>query len=712
MTKRKDGLGYEASLPWAPEVDRPKNNRPIAEKRLESLERRFTRDGRFHHAYVKAIKTTLRNGYAKLIEDPEELDHSNQAFLPHHGVWEKYGEKEGLCLTQLRGSMGGASMIASLRDPHFNDAIGFAIYLRSQNVDKIHVAFVCGNARVAPCSASSIPRLELCEALEASIASREILEELTIPINHVLYFTDSLVVLGYIMNTQKRFSRIGSWTRQINATLGFLKICSGWLEKARRSLANPNTGIPFECNKQTAEKLLIQCAQATLYPDVLAKLKKGHKIPPTHAFLSPVLDPNGILRVGGRLDRSQEPFEQKHPILIPKDHPIHTTILHHYHQMTNHQGRHLTHEAIRTAGYFLESGRKSIHHLMSSCIVCRRLRSQPQVQVMANLPSDRVEAVPPFSNTGLDVFGPFTINDGRTTRCTPTSKKCWALLLTCLISRAVHIEMLPLLDTSSFKNALKRFFAIRGPCKVIRSNQGTNIIGSLGEDAKNIDLDVIGLDLKTNGCTWILNPPHASHFGGAWERKIGSIRRVLEGSLVLLGPRTLSRDELHTFLLEATAIVNSTPLWDISFDPNDPTPLSPSSLLTLREGNQSPNIGVFSKDDLLAYGKKRWRRVQFLADQFWVRWRTQYLLDISERRKWTHPKRSLKIGELVLLKSKTEKRLSWPTAIVQYIRMSQDGYVRSVTVKQSISTSGGGCHSRFYNRPISELVLICPTSEE
>ena len=85
---------------------------------------------------------------------------------------------------------------------------------------------------------------------------------------------------------------------------------------------------------------------------------------------------------------------------------------------------------------------------------------------------------------------------------------------------------------------------------------------------------------------WKFLPPHASHFAGVWERKVVAIKSVLDISLKQLGPRTLSREEFSTFIQEAASIVNHTPLGEVSADPNDPVPISPMSLLTLRENQR------------------------------------------------------------------------------------------------------------------------------
>ncbi len=79
---------------------------------------------------------------------------------------------------------------------------------------------------------------------------------------------------------------------------------------------------------------------------------------------------------------------------------------------------------------------------------------------MADLPTDRLSAEPPFTNVGLDVFGPWSVS-ARKTR--DAESKRWAVLFTCLNIRAIHIEVIEYLNTSSFINALRRFLAIWVP---------------------------------------------------------------------------------------------------------------------------------------------------------------------------------------------------------------------------------------------------------
>ena len=275
-------------------------------------------------------------------------------------------------------------------------------------------------------------------------------------------------------------------------------------------------------------------------------------------------------------------------------------------------------------------------------------------------------------------------------------------MFTCLYSRAVHVEPLPYLDTPTFQNSLRRFIAVRGPCTLIRSDQGTNFIGTIAD----VDFLKVSNFLKSENSEWKLNPPHSSNFGGVWERKIGQLRRAMDAALLKTSNRTLSRDELYTFLQEAASIVNSTPLWAISEDPNDPSPISPSMLLTYRKSPIGSNDN-FSEEDILSYGKKRWRRVQFVADVFWKHWRSNYLEGLRTRQKWLSKKPSLSKGDIVLIRDKNLKRNSWPFGIIEETYPSRDQLVRSAKIK--VITDGKNKSFAFYDRPICDLVLLMKT---
>ena len=69
-----------------------------------------------------------------------------------------------------------------------------------------HTGFVAGGARVALRSCTAVPRMELNAALLPARAAHSVLGTFTLTISDCIYFTDSKVVLGYLVNKSKRFS--------------------------------------------------------------------------------------------------------------------------------------------------------------------------------------------------------------------------------------------------------------------------------------------------------------------------------------------------------------------------------------------------------------------------------------------------------------------------------------------------------------------------
>jgi len=104
---------------------------------------------------------------------------------------------------------------------------------------------------------------------------------------------------------------------------------------------------------------------------------------------------------------------------------------------------------------------------------------------MADLPSSRLGyQQPPFTNTGVDYFGPMLIRHGR------KKEKGYGVLFTCLTTRAVHLEIAHSLDTNSCLMAIRRVIAKRGKSANIWSDNGTNFVGAereLREAVKRLD---------------------------------------------------------------------------------------------------------------------------------------------------------------------------------------------------------------------------------
>ena len=496
--------------------------------------------------------------------------------------------------------------------------------------------------------------------------------------------------------------RVNSWTKLVNVANLVIKFVITLSEKVML-----RRGIQFASRSAS----LVKLSETLLFFDV-----QKESFPQYHenhistsdklTSLAPFLDHENLIRVGGRLRHAESHERYKYPILLPGKHPVTQRLIEHHHRNVKHQGRVITTARIRDEGFYVTSISKVVKKIVHSCITCRKLRALPMQQQMSDLPLDRLHESPPFTYAGLDAFGPFPVSEGKSTRKSSADKKIWALIFICLVTKAVHIELLWHMDINSFKHSLRRFFSIRGSCVKLRSDRGSNFVGAFNQEKVDLDMQVVQKEIN-QGCQWEFNPPHSSNFGGIWERSIRSVRKVIDASLMMLGQRHPTREELHTFLCEAACIINNTPMYEITTDPNDPLPITPAKLLTMKDNPNPPPLESFSEHDILAYGRRRWRRMQALSESFWHRWRSEYIQELQRRQKWTQKQQNLQPGDVVILKKDMARRNFWPLAIVDKVKVSKDELVRSATI--TLCSENG--HKKALERPIKEMVLILQRSE-
>lgn len=507
-----------------------------------------------------------------------------------------------------------------------------------------------------------------------------------------------------LMSTE-RFERFSAWSTLMTSVARLIHIAHSFAQPTPDNACHGwhicRTG-PTEEELERAKILVIKSVQHECFLKELNCIARGQNLPSQSSLrkLRPVVDSSGLLRVGGRITQSELGMDETNPIIIPGRHHLATLLVRQHHDAVKHQGRHFTEGAIRAAGFWIIGVKRCIASFLFHCVTCRKLRGKTEHQQMADLPAERLQAAPPFTYVGVDIFGPWEVVSRRTRGGHANSKR-WAALFCCMCTRAVHIEVVESMSASSFINALRRFFAIRGPAKQIHSDRGTNFIGACHElnmDASSCSSVSVEKYLQKQQCKWVFNPPHSSHMGGVWERMIGIARRILDCMLLQNGPSRLTHEVLTTFMAEVTAVINSRPLIPVSSDPEAPLILTPAVLLTQKTGIPPSPPGDFRKVELL---KEEWKRVQGLAETFWNRWRREYLNTLQCRRKWQDNRPNLKEGDIVLMKDNQAKRNEWPMAIIVKASPSQDGRVRKVDVR--VFKDGV---QKVFSRPVTEVVLL------
>ncbi|XP_046869279.1 uncharacterized protein LOC124461907 [Drosophila willistoni] len=387
------------------------------------------------------------------------------------------------------------------------------------------------------------------------------------------------------------------------------------------------------------------------------------------AKLSPMIDKDGLLRVGGRLHHSQLSTEAKHPVWLPKSHRITKLILEYEHRVNLHPG-------------------------VSSLFVMRHHTSQ---QRMADLPSIRVTQALPFVNTGCDYAGPILLKDGKGRK--PRIGKGYICLFVCLVTSAIHLELVTDLSTDSFLAALRRFVSLRGKCKIYSDN-GTNFIGakrSLDEMQKLLasqpHIEKVRNALANDGIQWVFIPPHAPHWGGKWESAVRCVKLPIRR---VIGKSTLTYEQMRTLLAQVSAVVNSRPLCYNS--DTDTNYLSPAHFLIGRPLTTIPEADLgHIPVGRLGY----WQSIQSMMQGFWKQWHQEYLTTLQQRPKWTTTTPNIAVGDVVLVKESNTPPAHWHLALVLEAYPGKDQLVRAVRLKTS---------SGELTRPITKVAVL-PRSE-
>lgn len=408
--------------------------------------------------------------------------------------------------------------------------------------------------------------------------------------------------------------------------------------------------------------------------------------------LTPFLDQEGVLRVGGRLRNAPLPFEEKHPAILPKRAHLSSLLVDAAHTATLHGGTQLTLSYLLRRVWIL-GGSSLVRSHLHRCTTCCRFKAHAGVQKMGDLPPSRIIPSRPFSRTGLDYAGPIQLRTtkGRGHR----SYKGFIALFICLATKAVHLEVVSDYSTQTFLAAFKRFTARRGICTELLSDNGSNFKGADSElrsmfRASSRYWSDLATLLANDGTHWTFIPPAAPHFGGLWEAGVKATKFHLKR---VIGHNTLTYEEMATLLTQIEACLNSRPISPLSCDPQDLTALTPGHFLIGTAPTTVPEPGTL---EIPTNRLSRWQLIQNMQEHFWTRWSKEYLHHLQQRNKWFITSPNLQPGMLAILKDERLPPSKWPLARITEIHPGQDGLVRVVTVRTSSAT---------LKRPITKL---CP----
>ena len=406
--------------------------------------------------------------------------------------------------------------------------------------------------------------------------------------------------------------------------------------------------------------------------------------------LRPEKTADGIIQLGGRsLEGLKEFYGQRnYPILAVKD-PIAYIWMKTVHE-EDHTGVTRTVAKSRRS-YWIVNARKLATKIRHHCYKCRLTDKIMAQQLMAPLPNARQMISPTFHEVSLDLFGPFEIRDTVKKRC---RKKVWGMIIDCLVTRAVHIDITEDYSMDGVIETLRKFIALRGCPAVIHSDKGSQLTSASKvfenwTNARNI--------------RWLVVPAEAQHQNGTSESLIKSIKRSLN---IVIGSNVLSFSGLQMVFYEVADVINSRPIGVVSgSDPTQPEAITPNHLILGRSTSEIVTGSVDMTRDI----NKRVSFLNSLVKEWWQIWYESVLPSLVPSYKWLQRHRNVKIGDICLIKYANELKARYRLGKVHVVKRSADGHVRSVRIMYK---NPGESIFREVDRPIHGIAIIVPIEEQ
>ncbi|KAL0839852.1 hypothetical protein ABMA28_016477 [Loxostege sticticalis] len=493
------------------------------------------------------------------------------------------------------------------------------------------------------------------------------------------------------------------WTKfsSLQKIIRIIAYCLRFISKTKKS-TEARTFPSWLTSKELSKaiQISIKASQATCFAQEIKDIKLRGAVNKKSKLttLTPFLDGEGILRVGGRLERADLSDDRKHPIVLPSKSHFTNLIIADAHQKTLHGGPQLMVNYLRSKYWILDVKNRT-KLFLRKCVTCVRHAAQCRDQLMGQLPTARVTPIRPFYQSGVDYAGPIQIrtSKGRGHR----AYKGYICLFVCMATRAVHLEAVTDLTSQGFLAAFKRFVSRRGHCADLYSDNGTNFVGAarelrtlVAQERSTISRE-IAESLATVGTTWHFIPPRAPHFGGLWESGIRSTKHHLKR---VIGTETLTYEEMSTLLYQIEAYLNSRPLSQVSSNSHDPTPLTPGHFII---GEPLVLVPDANYETSSISSLKRWQLTQKMLQNFWRRWSSEYLTQFLQRHKWTNQTPEPKIGDVVLVKEDDLPPAKWLMGVITEKHKGLDNITRVVSLK---------CKDVIIKRPIVKLCVL-PVAE-
>ena len=279
--------------------------------------------------------------------------------------------------------------------------------------------------------------------------------------------TDQLELLGIedisqVVNQE----RYDCWQKLLQVTAQVLKAKFIWRKKLSPDMAD-----------------LIKLAGTLWLKSMMKETRMMLKNKKLSGFI--IYEKNGLIYATTR--NKQVNLNPEELIVLSPSHPITKKILYMLHNI-NHRGVQYTVARSRLR-YWIPQASKLVKSIKQSCFECRRKDAKAMEQLMASLPYYRLKPAPVWHFSMIDLFGPIEISNFVKPR---TSRKTWAVIITCLNTRACWVYLSESYSTDHLLSVLRKHEARNGSPFQYAADLGRQIVGAdriIAEAIADIDQD-------------------------------------------------------------------------------------------------------------------------------------------------------------------------------------------------------------------------------
>ncbi len=229
---------------------------------------------------------------------------------------------------------------------------------------------------------------------------------------------------------------------------------------------------------RSAEENIVKLCQKEAYPKEYKALQNANLKEPQSNITKQLglYMEQGMIKCRGRIQFADISESAKYPILLPRDHHVTQLLIKKCHVINKHYGiNHVV--AYMRQKWWIPKMRQTVKKVVNRCMTCKKLQAKPYPEINPPpLPEFRIQESEPFQFTGVDYTGAIPVK-----LIGSTTAKAYVVLFTCVVTRAIHMEIVDNLKTQSFIHALRRFTSRQGFPQIIISDNATTFVCQCGK---------------------------------------------------------------------------------------------------------------------------------------------------------------------------------------------------------------------------------------